>query len=48
MDFNFLILEKLGSSLEEIFLALGKFFSMKTIMMIGLTLTTNLEYLHFK
>lgn len=47
-DFNFLIMERLGQNLEELFVECGEDFSLKTVLMLALETLQIIEYLHFK
>lgn len=45
-DFNVLVMELMGSSLEELFTQCGRRFSLKTVLMLADQMVARLEYLH--
>ena len=47
-DYNILIMELLGNSLENLFQSQNKSFSLKTACMLGIQMIDRLEYLHSK
>ena len=47
-DYNILIMELLGPSLESLFQSLNKKFSIKTTCMIGIQMLDRIEYIHSK
>ena len=47
-DYNILIMELLGPSLETLFQSLNKKFSLKTICMLGIQMLDRIEYIHSK
>jgi len=47
-EFNILVMELLGSSLEDIFQAQQKKYSIKTVCMIGIQMLDRLEFIHSK
>ena len=47
-DFNILITELLGQSLEKLFQLLKKSFSLKTVCMLGIQMLDRIEYIHSK
>ena len=47
-DYNILIMELLGPSLETLFQSLNKKFSLKTTCMIGIQMIDRIEYIHSK
>ena len=47
-DYNILIMELLGPSLESLFQSLNKKFSLKTTCMIGIQMLDRIEYIHSK
>ena len=47
-DYNILMMELLGSSLEKLFQSQNKSFSLKTACMLGIQMIDRLEYLHYR
>jgi serine/threonine protein kinase len=47
-DFNFLVTELLGASLEDYFQICKKKFSLKTTLMIAEKVLSSIEFLHYK
>ena len=47
-DYNVLVMELLGKSLETLFEEKGSKFSLKTVCMLGIQMITRLEYIHNK
>ena len=45
-DYNVLIMELLGPSLESLFQSLNKKFSIKTACMLGIQMLDRIEYIH--
>ena len=44
--YNLMMMDLLGKSLEDIFVARSKKFSLRTVVMVGLQMVDRLEYLH--
>ena len=47
-DYNILVMELLGPSLENLFQSNGKQFSLKTTCMLGIQMLDRIEYIHSK
>lgn len=47
-DFNVMVMDLLGPSLEDLFNYCGRKFSVKTVMQLGEVLVTRIEYIHSK
>eukprot|EP01064_Diplonema_japonicum_P010734 TRINITY_DN17966_c0_g1_i2.p1 TRINITY_DN17966_c0_g1~~TRINITY_DN17966_c0_g1_i2.p1 ORF type:complete len:377 (+),score=36.64 TRINITY_DN17966_c0_g1_i2:65-1195(+) len=47
-DFNVMVMDLLGPSLEDVFSFFNKSFSLKTILHLGIQMTSRIEYIHSK
>jgi serine/threonine protein kinase len=47
-DYNFLVMERVGTNLEQLFKKCGEKFSLKTVLMIGIETLNILHFYHYK
>ncbi|KAL4472054.1 hypothetical protein ABPG72_007103 [Tetrahymena utriculariae] len=47
-DFTFMVMDRLGSSLEDLFQKCGRKLSLKTVLMIGMQMVERIQFIHSK